>query len=169
MTAPAPPQPDRPFILSNLIGVRPPWAWRNLDADEADVLDECLDEFVDHYNATMALRRDQIIPLCWRQHPYMPQVLPVLFWGWVTSHREQDAHIVAALEWHRTHLRSFHERLTDYLGTSAATCQAGKHSDTGNHELRQALTAQELNRGDLSVRGPNITSNLRTLDFGAGS
>jgi hypothetical protein len=164
-----PPQPDPPFVLSNLIGVRPPWAWRNLDSDEADVLDECLDEFVDHYNATMALRRDQIIPLCWRQHPYMGQVLPVLFFGWVASHRDQDAHVVAALEWHRTHLRAFHERLTDYLGTNATSCQSGKHTDTGNHELKQALAAQELNRGDLSVRGPIITSNLRTLDFGAGA
>lgn len=163
MTAP---QPLPPYDLAPLVGVRPPWSWANLLADEAETLDESLDGFVQDYNATMALAKDQVIPLCWRQHPYMNQVLPVLFFGWVQSHRDQNASIVGALEWHRVHLRAFQERIGDFLGTSSASCQAGTHV-AGDHELAAARAAQARNVGDLSVRGPSILGDLPGVTFGA--
>ena len=74
-----------------LIGIRPPWHWGNLDPDERDFLEATLDLFVTDYNAHLALKPDHLIPACWRLHPYMGQVLPVLFFAWVNSHRTATA------------------------------------------------------------------------------
>ena len=54
--------PLEPFPLEALIGIRPPWHWANLDADERDFLEATLDLFVTDYNNHFALKPDHLIP-----------------------------------------------------------------------------------------------------------
>ena len=80
------------FPLERLIGIRPPWHWANLEADERGFLEVTLDLFVTDYNNHFALKPDHLIPACWRHHPYMNQVLPVLFFAWINAHRTATAY-----------------------------------------------------------------------------
>ena len=104
-----------PFPLQALIGVRPPWHWPNLDPDERDFLETTLDLFVTDYNNHLALKPEHLIPACWRQHPYMGQVLPVLFFSWVNSHRLADAGISDAMYFHLHDLPNFRVSADDFL------------------------------------------------------
>ena len=156
-----------PFPLAPLIGIRPPWHWPNLDPDEREYLEDKVDEFVTDYNAHLALKPDDLIPACWRRHPYMNQVLPVLFFSWVNSHRLPAAGISDAMYFHLHDLPDFRDRLGDYLGPPAPSCRKGVHRDPGSvmEEGRQAIKALE---GDPLVTGRPICDDLAQVTFGTG-
>jgi len=155
------------FPLDRLIGVRPPWHWANLDADERDFLEEVLDLFVTDYNAYLALKPEHLIPACWRLHPYMTQVLPVLFFAWVNSHRTATAGIGDATYFHLHDLPIFRDHLADYLGPPATSCRKGVHRDPGDlmKDNRQAIKALE---GDPAATGSPVRDALHQVSFGTG-
>ena len=155
------------FPLDRLIGVRPPWHWANLDADERDFLEEVLDLFVTDYNAHLALQPDHLIPACWRQHPYMNQVLPVLFFSWINGHRLAGAGISDAMYFHLHDLPTFRDNLSDYLGPPASSCRKGFHRDPGAamEEARQSIKALE---SDPAATGKPAGDDLHKVSFGTG-
>lgn len=134
------PQPKAhpPFFLEPLLGARPPWAWMNLTPDEAEFLAEQLDAFVASYNEHLTTTLNDIIPACWRDHPMLVQLLPVLFWSWYMAHRDPAASPGLAMAWHERHLRTFQERLNDNLG-DAYGCRQGLHQPPRDHETEQAI------------------------------
>lgn len=160
-------RPHAPFPMEPLIGIRPPWHWANLDPDERDFLGATLREFVADYNAHFALKPDHLIPACWRLHPYMNQVLPVLFFAWVNSHRTAAAVVGDAMHFHLRDLPYFRDHLSDYLGPPAPSCRKGVHRDPGSvmDEPRQAITDAQHNP---AVTGPPAGDRLNQVSFGAG-
>jgi hypothetical protein len=160
--------PLQPFPLEPLIGIRPPWHWANLDPDERDFLEATLDLFVTDYNAHLALKPDHLIPACWRQHPYMNQVLPVLFFAWVNSHRTATAAVSDATYFHLRDLPTFRDHLGDYLGPPAPSCRKGVHRDPGDamKDNRQSIKALE---GDpAAATGSPVGDGLHRVSFGTG-
>lgn len=160
-------QPLEPFPLQSLIGVRPPWHWGNLDPDERDFLEATLDLFVTDYNAHLALKPDHLIPACWRQHPYMCQVLPVLFFSWINAHRLAGASISDATYFHLHDLPTFRDNLNEYLGPPASSCRKGFHRDPGSamEEARQSIKALE---SDPAATGSPAGDDLHRVSFGTG-
>jgi hypothetical protein len=159
--------PLRPFPMEPLIGIRPPWHWGNLDPDERGFLEDTLDLFVTDYNAHLAVKPEHLIPACWRLHPYLNQVLPVLFFSWVNSHRTATAAVGDAMYFHLHDLPLFRDHLTDYLGPPATSCRKGVHRDPGDlmKENRQSITALE---GDPAATGSPIGDRLHEVAFGTG-
>ena len=160
------PDPPRPiFLLAPLIGVRPPWAWFNLDQDEADLLDECLGTFVDDYNHHLVHSDFDVIPACWRKHPYLMQVLPTLFWSWQETFRAAGATSgTAALDWYHRHLRTFQERLPDALGDGGQLCRQGDHQPQMSRDAAAAVVRASGARD--TVGG---TQYLRSVAFGTAA
>ena len=159
--------PLEPFPLEALIGIRPPWHWANLDADERDFLEATLDLFVTDYNNHFAIKPDHLIPACWRHHPYMNQVLPVLFFAWINAHRTATARIGDAMYFHVRDLPHFREHLNDYLGPPAPSCRKGVHRDPGSalDEPRQLINTLQ---GDPAVTGSPSGDRMHKVSFGAG-
>ena len=160
--------PLQPFALEPLIGIRPPWHWANLDHDERDFLEVTLDLFISDYNATLALKPDHLIPACWRLHPYLTQVLPVLFFAWINAHRTAAAAIGDALFFHVRDLPYFRDHLGEYLGPPAPSCRKGVHRDPGAamDENRQAINAI----GDKpAVPGKPAGDRLHQVSYGTGT
>ena len=130
------------FGLNHLQGARPPWAWINLNKDQAEVMESALHAWVVTYNDTMVLEADDIIPACWRWHPPLVQVLPVMFWSWHNTHRHPQATASGALDWQLRMLPTFQARLARMVGDNAARCRRGEH-EIGD-ELLSADAAEDL-------------------------
>ncbi len=61
----------------------------------------------------------------------MNQVMPVLFFAWVDSHRAAAARIGDAMYFHVRDLLHFRDHLNDYLGPPSPSCRKGVHRDPG--------------------------------------
>lgn len=153
------------FDLNHLQGARPPWAWMNLDEDQADTLEAALHAWVVTYNDTMVLEAGDIIPACWRWHPPLVQLLPVLFWSWHNTHRHPQATAAAALDWHLRMLPTFQARLDRMVGDNAARCRRGEH-EVGD-ELLSADAAEDLLETCRSYRPDGLDlDRARSQSFG---
>ena len=153
------------FNLNHLQGARPPWAWMNLDEDQADTLEAALHAWVVTYNDTMVLEAGDIIPACWRWHPPLVQLLPVLFWSWHNTHRHPQATAAAALDWHLRMLPTFQARLDRMVGDNAARCRRGEH-EVGD-ELLSADAAEDLFETCRSYRPDGLDlDRARSQSFG---
>lgn len=163
----APPAaPVPPFAWANgYQGMTPPWSWANLDADEAEELDERLGEFIGDYNTTFVVRLDDVIPGCWRQHPSLYQRLPVLFYGYWWTHRAEAAKVEEAAGWYERHLWMFQERLPDMLGKGRMQCLKGHHMGERDAEVSVAVGTAES--ADAVQVGPNVLDVLRKTRFGS--
>ena len=107
---------------------RPPWTWANLTAEETEWLDLALDNFVDAYNDTHAVRLEEVIPPCWRKHPGLLEEMPVQLWAWWAPHLDEVSTPLTVLEYHNRHLPLFQARLQgNLLGRAAASCRKGRH------------------------------------------
>jgi len=140
----------------------PPWTWSNLDEKPARDLDAAVQAWVGDYNRHLAVKVDEIIPACWRQHPALTQELPVQYHGWLGVHRDPDATSQQALEYYTKYLPSFRDRVKDLLAGDASKCRVGKHpapSDPLDQTITRAAT-------DLDARGPDIIDVLRATSFG---
>ena len=74
---------------------RPPWSSANLTDEETIWLDTALDRFVDTYNCTLAIRAEEFIPACWREHPSLAQELPVQLWAWWAANLDEQSTVFA--------------------------------------------------------------------------
>ena len=95
----------------------PPWCWVNLGATESALLDQALDQFVEHHNRIHACVVEEVIPQCWRKHPALAQVLPVQFWAWWASHIDVRATVPVALEYYSRQLPQRQPRGAQRPGT----------------------------------------------------
>lgn len=130
------------FNLNHQQGARPPWAWMNLNEDQAHVMEAALHAWVVTYNDNLVLEADDIIPACWRLHPPLVQVLPVMFWSWHNTHRHPQATASGALDWQLRMLPTFQARLARLIGDNAARCRRGEHAD--GDELLSSDAAEDL-------------------------
>ncbi len=148
--------------LSKLIeDGRPPWAWSNLDDEEAQELHTSLLWFIHTYNSQYAVEVTHVIPACWPEHPRMVHELPVLYWAWWMSHRDRKATPGDAAVFYSETLVRFQDRLPTLLGDGAVTCRKGKHSGEST-ELRNAVTTAEKTH---PVRG--VVTDWRHQIFGS--
>jgi hypothetical protein len=154
MTPPVPADGDSP--------PPPPWTWSNLDEKPARDLDAAVQAWVGDYNRHLAVKVDEIIPACWRQHPALTQELPVQYHGWLGVHRDPDATSAQALEYYTKYLPSFRDRVKDLLGGDASKCRVGKHPEPSD-PLDRTIT---LAATDLAAHGPDIIDVLRRTTFG---
>lgn len=145
----------------------PPWAWPNLNQNEAGWLDQALDEYVETYNRIHAANLDEVIPPCWRLHPALAQELPVQFWAWWTSHIAPSAHINAALDFYSRHLPGFQQRLAArLLGKSAGSCRKGQHTRGTDPDLVDAISLAGADQRVETGRSARTRETLRQTDFG---
>jgi hypothetical protein len=167
MTAPAPPTLP-PTLLANLIKVRPPWSWCNLTEDEARRLDSQLQDWITDYNTHLATDIGHVIPACWRQHPALLQNLPVLYWAWWDAHRNPEAGIRSAVEFHGRHLPAFQERLDGLLVDKAAAgkCRSGRHQTLPDADQARIGAVTLAAAADAAQRGPDVIDVLLKTPFG---
>lgn len=145
---------------------QPPWAWTNLDPSEAQLLDQALDEFVEHYNRIHVGAMEEVVPQCWRQHPALAQELPVQFWAWWASHIDVRATVPVALEYYTRSLPSFQTRLPKLLGRGATNCRKGQHAGGGDPELIAAISFPTVGVPENTGRGDDTRRALHQQDFG---
>ena len=143
---------------------RPPWAWTNLNATDAVLLDQALDEFVEHYNRIHVAAIDEVIPACWRKHPAMAQELPVQFWAWWTSHIAFTATIPAAVDYYARTVPGFQARLPKLLGKGATNCRKGHHATSTDPELIDAISFPMVGAADqtAAARTPDNYCTAKT-------
>ena len=144
----------------------PPWCWVNLNATEAALLDQALDEFVEHYNRIRATVVDEVIPQCWRKHPALAQELPVQFWTWWAANIDVRATIAAVNEYHSRGLPGFQSRLPKLIGKGATNCRKGQHMAPTDPELIEAITVAGGVLVQDTARTPETRRVLRREDFG---
>ncbi len=144
----------------------PPWAWTNLDASEELLLDQALDEFVEHYNRIHVAVLEEVIPQCWRKHPALAQELPVQFWAWWASHIDVRATVPVALEYYSRSLPGFQTRLPKLLGRGATNCRKGQHGGGGDPELIAAISFPMVGPTEITGRGEDTRRALHQQDFG---
>lgn len=144
---PAEPVLDHPLSAAYEDGRRP-WVWGNLNRDEVGVQEAILDVWVVAYNDELVADQSALIPACWRQHPPLLHELPVLYWAWWFSHLDKQTEISGATDFYSETLPGFQRRLGELVGTGAANCRKGRHSDGLTEEFvdyRDAI-ADRLNR-----------------------
>jgi len=97
----------------------------------------------------------------------MNQVMPVLFFAWVNSHRAAAARIGDAMYFHVRDLPHFRDHLNDYLGPPSPSCRKGVHQDPGSamDETRQSINALQDNS---AVTGDPARACLHKASFGTG-
>ena len=144
----------------------PPWAWTNLSTSEAQLIDQALDEYVEHYNRIHAAVVDEVIPRCWRKHPAAAQELPVQFWAWWASHIDVRATVPVALEYYSRSLPGFQTRLPKLLGRGATNCRKGEHGGGGDPELIAAISFPMVGPAEVTGRGEDTRRALHRQDFG---
>jgi len=144
----------------------PPWAWVNLTATESALLDQALDEFVEHYNRIHAAVVDEVIPRCWRKHPAMAQELPVQFWAWWASHIDVRATVPVALEYYSRGLPGFQTRLPKLIGKGATNCRKGQHVPATDPELLDATSFDLVGKVEDTARSEDTRRVLHRDDFG---
>jgi len=161
------PRPATP--LSELIGVRPPWSWSNLDEDQARLLDSQLQEWIGDYNQHLTTSGAHVIPGCWRQHPALLQTVPVLYWAWWNTHRNPEAGVQSAVEFHQRDLPAFQERLDGLLVSSAnaSKCRAGRHPAAPDADKTRLDAVTRAATADATQRGPDVIDELLRTTFGA--
>ena len=144
----------------------PPWAWTNLDATEGLLLDQALDEFVEHYNRIHVAVLEEVIPQCWRKHPALAQELPVQFWAWWASHIDVRATVPTAVEYYTRSLPTFQTRLPKLLGKGATSCRKGHHMASTDPELIDAISFATVGRAEDTGRSQDTRQLLHREDFG---
>ncbi len=144
----------------------PPWAWTNLSTSEAQLIDQALDEYVEHYNRIHAAVVDEVIPRCWRKHPAVAQELPVQFWAWWASHIDVRATVPTALEYYTRSLPAFQSRLPKLLGKGATSCRKGHHMASTDPELIDAISFATVGRAEDTGRSQDTRQLLHREDFG---
>ncbi len=147
----------------------PPWAWPNLNAQEAGWLDDALDEFVNTYNRIHVALIDEVIPACWRLHPPLAQEMPVQFWSWWSTHIDAKATIAMAVDYYTRTLPTFQTRLTTrLLGKGAVNCRKGKHTRNPDPAITDAISFDPAGTADDTGRGEPTRRTLRHQNFGTG-
>ena len=144
----------------------PPWCWVNLNTTESALLDQALEEFVEHYNRIHACVVEEVIPQCWRKHPALTQELPVQFWSWWASHIDVRATLPVALEYYSRGLPGFQTRLPKLIGKGATNCRKGNHVAPTDPELIQAISYERPGQLQDTARGPETRRTLHSQDFG---
>ena len=144
----------------------PPWCWVNLNASESALLDQALDEFVEHYNRIHATVVEEVIPRCWRKHPAMAQELPVQFWAWWASHIDVRATVPVALEYYSRGLPGFQTRLPKLIGKGGTNCRKGQHVAPTDPELIDAITFDMTGKVEDTGRSAPTRRLLHDEDFG---
>ena len=144
----------------------PPWAWTNLTTAEAQLIDQALDEYVEHYNRIHAAVLDEVIPRCWRKHPAAAQELPVQFWAWWASHIDVRATVPIAVEYYTRTLPAFQTRLPKLLGKGATSCRKGRHMATADPELIAAISFDSVGPAEETGRSQDTRQLLHREDFG---
>jgi len=170
MTGPQQPAPVTVTVtpLADLLTAdprKPPWSWSNLTEDQARQLDASLGQWVQDYNATMATKPPQVVPRCWRQHPALVQLLPVLYWAWWASHADPAAGLGDALDFHLRHLLIFQDHLPELLEAR------GSNDCRAEHVPRAATDAGRLFQQDIDTAagpddGPDSIDVLINTTFG---
>ena len=155
--------------LSELITVRPPWSWSNLDEDQARLLDHQIQQWIIDYNTHLTTSGAHVIPGCWRQHPALVQTVPVLYWAWWDAHRNPAATIRSAVEFHQRDLPAFQDRLDGLLvdKANAGLCRTGRHQDTPDADKVRLNAVTRAATGDADQWGPDVIDVLRRTTFGA--
>src|SRR6185369_5075405 len=97
----------------------------------------------------------------------MNQVMPVLFFAWVNSHRTAGARVGDAMYFHVRDLPHFRDHLNDYLGPPAPSCRKGVHRDPGSamDETRQSINGFQ---GDPAVTRKPSDEPVYGVSFGTG-
>lgn len=145
----------------------PPWAWVNLTADQAELLDAALEEFVETYNRIHAGTVEEVIPACWRLHPPMAQEMPVAYWAWWAAHADPKSTVTAALEYYNRHLPGFQARIRErLLGKGAVSCRKGNHARPAADAAAVSSWPSNL-CSDATGRSEATRQTLRGIDFGA--
>jgi len=165
------PTPLTATPLAELITVRPPWSWSNLTDDEARLLDSQVQEWITDYNTHLTTAGAHVIPGCWRQHPALLQTVPVLYWAWWDAHRNPDATIRSAIEFHERHLPAFQDRLDGLLVDKAAAgkCRSGRHQDAPDADKVRLGAVTLATTADADLRGPDAIDVLRRTTFGTAA
>jgi hypothetical protein len=72
-------------------GERLPWSWATLSPAERATSAIVLDGFVESYNRTWAISKEQTVPPCWHRHPALAHDLAALAWAYYQAYRDPMA------------------------------------------------------------------------------
>jgi hypothetical protein len=132
---PLPPPEPAPFIElmaayrqpATAGGERLPWSWATLSPGERATSAALLDGFVQSYNRTWAIDKQQTVPPCWHRHPALAYDLAALAWAYYQAYRDPTATPDRALQFQAC-LLPFAKRMNRWLGGKPGECRAGQHS-----------------------------------------
>src|SRR5664279_4899429 len=88
--------------------------------------------------------------------------LPVLYWAWWDAHRNPEAGIRSAVEFHGRHLPAFQERLDGLLVDKAAAgkCRSGRHQTLPDADQARIGAVALAAAADAAQRGPDVIDVL---------
>ena len=72
-------------------GERLPWSWATLSPAERATSATLIDGFVESYNHTWAISKEQAVPPCWHRHPALAHDLAALTWAYYQAYRDPTA------------------------------------------------------------------------------
>jgi hypothetical protein len=110
-------------------GDRLPWSWATLSAAERLTSATLIDGFVESYNHTWAISKEQAVPPCWHHHPALAHDLAALTWAYYQAYRDPTATPERALRF-QAELLPFAKRMNRWLGRKPGECRAGRHADS---------------------------------------
>jgi hypothetical protein len=149
--------PDKPTSTR-----QPAWTWSALTDTDRSALDVMVTDWAAHYNQVYAVREQDAIPPCWRQHPWLAQELAVMVFLWWSAHRDPTATPERAAEFYLRHLPGFRARLAGMLGRSPTECQQGLHPETWRRDLDTTITDWPPQH----CTDPDAVEVLGAADFG---
>ena len=136
------------------IGVRP-WNWLELGADEAALVWELLEGFVDFLNQRYGVDLATRVPPCWAEHGAVIEELTTLAFSHWQAFGSEQASIAGAQTWHSGVLPAFYERLGRWLKGTRTSCDVGRHRElehtprgdvAGWRARSRAITAADVTR-----------------------
>ena len=110
-------------------GERLPWSWATLSPAERATSATLIDGFVESYNHTWAISKEQAVPPCWHRHPALAHDLAALTWAYYQAYRDPTATPDRALRF-QAELLPFAKRMNRWLGRKPGECRAGRHADS---------------------------------------
>lgn len=143
-------------------GERLPWSWATLSPAERATGAIVLDGFVESYNRTWAISKEQTVPPCWHRHSALAHDLAALAWAYYQAYRDPMATPNRALQFQADLIR-FAERIDRWLGGDPGGCRAGRHSTS----WRDADGITGASRGS-SIEDTDAVTLLGEETFGFG-
>lgn len=110
-------------------GERLPWSWATLSPAERATSATLIDGFVESYNHTWAISKEQAVPPCWHRHPALAHDLAALAWAYYQAYRDPTATPDRALRF-QAELLPFAKRMNRWLGRKPGECRGGRHADS---------------------------------------